>query len=534
LQNPRLRFQHWLHFYWDDYGQVQVREVGGEWETLVAYPQVLSSCGRWERASLSLAKYAGKEVQVAFLFHSQTYGSGHTSYVAEGWYLDDVEMVSGPMEFRNPEGFEAPDFWDHWYADNGVWEVGIPNYGPTNASAGVHIAGTVLDGDYCDAYYGRDSRLVSPWLRLPGSGTPRLGFQHWYSFNLNDYGVVEVRTPEGAWDELARFTANSAGKWYAASQSLGQYVGKDIQIAFRFHAETYGSGHTSYVAPGWYLDQVEIRTGLLWAEPETILFDGLVLDELTPATFWARGALPGWHYGLAEGAPDGAAMDPDLGLFTWIPAECQGPALSFITLALFNEQNQPMDLLEVPVFVLEVNEAPRIGAIPDLRIAAGVPLSFDASQYAYDPDCPAQVLTYSLDAPSPSNATLDPQTGVLDWTPTAAQAAQTNLLVLRVTDDTGLSATQTVRAGPFDGGLTPPRISQFRLAGNRLELTLLDVSPGQAIRLEATAALPNPASATVWTEVRSFTWQTNPVVLEGVVAGDHPCEFFRLNLSGQR
>jgi hypothetical protein len=63
---------------------------------------------------------------------------------------------------------------------------------------------------------------------------------------------------------------------------------------------------------------------------------------------------------------------------------------------------------------------------------------------------------------------------------------------------------------------------------------LLDVSPGQAIRLEATAALPNPASATVWTEVRSFTWQTNPVVLEGVVAGDHPCEFFRLNLSGQR
>ena len=69
--------------------------------------------------------YAGKEVQIGFLFHSQINSNGR-SYVAEGWYLDDVEIVSGPMVFRNPEGFEAPDFWDHWYADNGVWEVGVP------------------------------------------------------------------------------------------------------------------------------------------------------------------------------------------------------------------------------------------------------------------------------------------------------------------------------------------------------------------------------------------------------------------------
>ncbi|MCZ7639382.1 MAG: putative Ig domain-containing protein [Verrucomicrobia bacterium] len=144
------------------------------------------------------------------------------------------------------------------------------------------------------------------------------------------------------------------------------------------------------------------------------------------------------------------------------------------------------------------------------------------------------MLTYSLDAPSPSNATVDPQTGVLAWTPTAGQAAQTNTLVLRVTDDTGLSATQTVRAGPFDSNPAPPRISQFRLTGSNLELTLLDVTPGQVVRVEATAALQNPASATVWTEVHSFTWQANPVVLEGVISGDHPAEFFRLNLSGQR
>ena len=532
VPNPRLRFRHWFNFYWDDYGQVQVREAGGEWETLATYPQVLWTCGRWERASLNLSKYAGKELQIAFLFHSSVHSNGK-EYVAEGWYLDDVEVVSAPLEFRNPEGFEAPDFWDLWYTDNGVWEVGVPSHGPTNAFQGVRVAGTILDGDYCDAYYGRDSRLIGPWLHLPLAGSPTLTFQHWYDFSLDDFGAVEVRTPDGSWEEVSRFTANSAGKWYPASSSLAKYAGKDVQIAFRFHSQINSNGR-SYVAPGWYLDQLEIRTGLLRVEPEAILFEGLVLDELTTGTFWARGALPGWRYGLAEGAPDGAAMDPDLGLFTWIPAECQGPALTFITLALFNEQNQPMDLLEVPVIVLEVDEAPRIGTISDLRIDAGVPVALDVSRYAYDPDCPAQVLTYSLDTPSPSNAAVDPQTGVLDWIPTAEQAAQTNTLILRVTDDTGVSATRTVRAGPFDVNPTAPRIGQLRLAGNRLELTLLDVTPGQVIRLEATAALQNPATATVWTEVRSFTWQTNPVMLEGIINGDHPAEFFRLNVSGQR
>ncbi|MCZ7639384.1 MAG: immune inhibitor A [Verrucomicrobia bacterium] len=131
--NPRLRFRHWFNFNWDDNGQVQVREGEGEWETLAVYPQALASCGRWERASLDLSKYAGKDIQLAFLFHSQINSNGY-SYVAEGWYVDDVEIVSGPMEFRNPENFEASDFWDHWYTDNGVWEGGGSHRGTGGAA----------------------------------------------------------------------------------------------------------------------------------------------------------------------------------------------------------------------------------------------------------------------------------------------------------------------------------------------------------------------------------------------------------------
>ena len=508
-----------------------MREVGGDWQTLTnaTYPQGLWSCGRWERASLDLSPHAGKEVQIGFLFHSQINSNGR-SYVAEGWYLDDLEIVSGPMEFRNPEGFEAPDFWDRWYSDNGVWEVGVPAYGPTNAVGGVKVAATILDGDYCDAYYGRDSRLISPRLSLPDVGAPTLQFQSWYSFSHDDYGAVEVRTSGGEWEELTRLPSSSDGRWYAASQGLGKYTGKEIQIAFRFHSQVHADGR-SYVAPGWYLDQVELRTGLLRVEPEAILFDGLVIDELTPGSFRVHGGPPGWRYGLADGSPAGASLDPDLGLFHWVPDECQGPALTFITLALFNAQGQPMDLLDVPVIVGEVNEPPRIGAIAPLAILAGVAVPLNVAEYAYDPDCPAQVLTYSLDAGSPFNAALNPETGILEWTPTVEQAAQTNTIHVRVTDDAGVSATQTVLAGPFEADPVAPRISSVRLDGTTLEVSLSDATPGQTMSLESAIELKAPPTATVWTEVRSFAWQANPVRFENVFRADEPRGFFRLRLA---
>ena len=521
--NPRLRFRHWWHFNYDDYGQVQVREVGGAWEPLATYPQALWSVGRWERPSLDLSKYAGKEVQIGFLFHSQVHKDGR-SFVADGWYLDELEVVSGPMVFRNPQSFEEPDFWDHWYSDNGVWEVGVPTYGPTNVAHGVNVAATILDGDYWDALYGQDSRLISPWLTLPAAGSPTLQFQHWHSFNYNDYGTVEVRTVGGSWEELARFTWSSNGKWYASSQSLEKYAGKEIQVGFRFHVQRYSDGRV-FVGPGWYLDQLEIRTGLLNVDPPEILWDGLTVKELTSATFRVLGAPPGWKYDLAPDSPQGAQVDPVLGLFTWTPAECQGPGLYFITLTLIDTLGQTVDLLEVPVIVEEVILPPEIGSIPPILIVADVPVNLNVTHYAYDPDCPAQTLTYALDAGSPLNANVHPQTGVLDWTPSPEQAAQTNTLFLRVTDDTSLSATRTVLAGPFG-----PRISSVRLRDVDLELSLENVATGQQLVLESTIALSTPPGPTEWTDATTFTWQANPVLLEGVAGGGQPMRFYRLRL----
>ncbi len=76
------------------------------------------------------------------------------------------------------------------------------------------------------------------------------------------------------------------------------------------------------------------------------------------------------------------------------------------------------------------NQAPTLQAISDQSVLQGNPLTFTA--HAQDPD--GDLLTFSLDAGAPAGATIDPDTGVFTWTPTAAQPAGTYPITIRVTD----------------------------------------------------------------------------------------------------
>src|SRR5207249_1936121 len=91
-QHPRLRFWHWFsidasgndynHCYQrGDYGRVQVILPGGSSEWIS--PEYYWSSG-WTRASLSLEKYAGTNVEVAFYFYSNCSGQ------SAGWFIDEV------------------------------------------------------------------------------------------------------------------------------------------------------------------------------------------------------------------------------------------------------------------------------------------------------------------------------------------------------------------------------------------------------------------------------------------------------------
>jgi hypothetical protein len=63
---------------------------------------------------------------------------------------------------------------------------------------------------------------------------------------------------------------------------------------------------------------------------------------------------------------------------------------------------------------------------------------------ATDSDVPAQTLTFSLPV-APTNATIDPNSGVLAWRPLIAQAGSANAFSVAVTDNgsPSMSATQS-------------------------------------------------------------------------------------------
>jgi hypothetical protein len=146
-----------------------------------------------------------------------------------------------------------------WFADNGVWEVGVPTSGPNSAHSPENVAATVLAGDYPD---GTSSRLVSPSIQLPeieALEEVHLRFWHWFSFSggyWGDFGVVQIREQTapgqwGTWTSLNTFDGFS-GVYTNALVDLSGYAGKKVQVGFFLSQGSYAA------AAGWYIDDVTI------------------------------------------------------------------------------------------------------------------------------------------------------------------------------------------------------------------------------------------------------------------------------------
>ena len=161
------------------------------------------------------------------------------------------------------EDFESG--WGDWYADNGVWEVGIALGGPGSAYGGMQCAGTVLNGNY-PAY--TDSRLIYPVPFLPGLQLPEvisdeelhLRFWHWFSYSSYDYGYVQIQVQDGSeWETVpsAIVISGSYTQWTLRDIDLTPYAGKIVKIGFYHTANRDSHGHASE-SSGWYIDDIEI------------------------------------------------------------------------------------------------------------------------------------------------------------------------------------------------------------------------------------------------------------------------------------
>jgi len=219
------------------------------------------------------------------------------------------------------------------------------------------------------------------------------------------------------------------------------------------------------------------------------------------------------------------SLDSNTGVLTWTPTEAQGPSTNTIRVKVSDDGSPSLSATNsFTIVVTEVNSAPVAGPVADQRIAELSTLVVTIP--ATDADIPANRLTFSL-ASAPTGVSLNPNTGVLTWTPTEAQGPSTNVIVVRVADD----GTPPLRAFVsftvvVDEVNSPPLLAsiadQVAFAGFELSVTNSATDPDiptniLTFSLEPGApagAIINPTSGVfTWTPTSSQAPSTNLVIV---------------------
>lgn len=159
---------------------------------------------------------------------------------------------------------------------------------------------------------------------------------------------------------------------------------------------------------------------------------------------------------MDAGAPAGATLDANTGVFSFTPSETQGGATYQVTVRVADDGTPSLeDSTSFSITVKETNTRPDIVPLGDQSVFENESLSFSVS--ALDSDIPAQTLTYGIESGAPSGMVINPATGVVTWTPTANQIPSTNDVVIRVADNgtPAMENTRTVRVVAYRANRTP-------------------------------------------------------------------------------
>ena len=156
-------------------------------------------------------------------------------------------------------------------------------------------------------------------------------------------------------------------------------------------------------------------------------------------------------YRLASGAPTGASINPSNGDFSWTPSESQDGTHQ-LTIEAFD--GVVAATAAFSVIVNEVNQAPVLGAIPDIEDGEGTEFTFTATASDVDiiggtPD----TLTFSLGAGAPLGAAIT-GAGAFSWTPSESQDGVHDVTV-RATDGSGISGTKDLTITVLEVNQTP-------------------------------------------------------------------------------
>jgi RHS repeat-associated protein len=209
----------------------------------------------------------------------------------------------------------------------------------------------------------------------------------------------------------------------------------------------------------------------------------------------------------ADELPDGATLDTATGIVRWMPTEAQANlTFSFTITVLDNGTPQLSDTITFQVTVEGENEAPQLTPLEDVSVDEAV--LFTLTAVATDPN--DDELTYSLED-FPAGAAIDPQTGVISWTPTEAQGPGDYVFTVVVSDDGNPALTDsTVFVVTVREVNLPPVIAPIA------DLTIDEESPFQLTVVASDPDLPEnlltfelleaPEGGIIHAESGEITW----------------------------
>jgi hypothetical protein len=136
-------------------------------------------------------------------------------------------------------------------------------------------------------------------------------------------------------------------------------------------------------------------------------------------------------------------IDAVTGLLIWPTSPAYWGTTNTVHIIVSDSSQPPLSATGVvSVAVLQLVSPPVLALIGNYTISEGTLLI--VTNTAVDNNLPPRPLVFSLGAGAPTNAIIDPATGVFQWRPSAAQAPSTNIISVIVTDNgvPPLSATQ--------------------------------------------------------------------------------------------
>ena len=204
--------------------------------------------------------------------------------------------------------------------------------------------------------------------------------------------------------------------------------------------------------PGTYVIQLIVKSDGLTSDPDTVVIqteNSKPVADAGPAqqvTQLDVVHLDGSHSSDADHdpltyrwsllkKPDGSAAEisPADGVNPSFIADLPG---DYVVQLIVNDGTVDSDPATTTVVAVRLNHPPVITSTPVTTATAGTAYTYDVE--GSDPD--ADPLTYSLDT-APAGMTIDPLSGVIQWTPSPSQVGDQSVTV-RVTDGGGLFANQ--------------------------------------------------------------------------------------------